>query len=140
MPADQGTDALADGRVAFEVTDAPGTYSFLYSARNATGSTSQGRIVLKTVFTGTLNLSEAAALEALLEQQAEVFASLNAWERHTDLVVVPDEHEFEDLDVGGYAADAVAELRATAASEAAEAPAAGDALRLLYRLVGGAAR
>lgn len=102
--------------------------------------TPKERIVLKTVFTGTLNLSEAAALEALLEQQAEVFASLNAWERHTDLVVVPDEHEFEDLDVGGYAADAVAELRATAASEAAEAPAAGDALRLLYRLVGGAAR
>ncbi|PLC11305.1 DNA double-strand break repair protein Mre11 [Kocuria flava] len=102
--------------------------------------TPKERIVLKTVFTGTLNLSEAAALEALLEQQAEVFASLNAWERHTDLVVVPDEHEFEDLDVGGYAADAVAELRATAASDAEEAPTAGDALRLLYRLVGGAAR
>ena len=46
----------------------------------------------------------------------------------------------EDLDVGGYAADAVTELRELAASESADAPAAGDALRLLYRLVGGATR
>ncbi|MDN4491369.1 Ig-like domain-containing protein [Demequina sp. SYSU T00068] len=41
--------ALEAGEVAFVVTDQPGTYTFLYSARNATGSTSQGRIVLKTV-------------------------------------------------------------------------------------------
>ena len=102
--------------------------------------TPKERIILKTVFTGTLNLSESARLEALLEQQAEVFASLNAWERHTDLAVVPDQHEFEDLDVGGYAADAVTELRALAGSDAGNAPAAGDALRLLYRLVGGTAR
>lgn len=102
--------------------------------------TPKERIILKTVFTGTLNLSESARLDQLLEQQAEVFASLNAWERHTDLVVVPDEHEFEDLDVGGYAADAVAELRGTAASDAEDAPAAGDALRLLYRLVEGPSR
>lgn len=102
--------------------------------------TPKERIALKTVFTGTLGLADAARLEALLEQQAEVFASLNAWERHTDLAVVPDEHEFEDLDVGGYAADAVVELRGRAASDAADAPIAGDALRLLYRLVGGAPR
>ncbi len=102
--------------------------------------TPKERIILKTVFTGTLNLSESARLDQLLEQQAEVFASLNAWERHTDLVVVPDEHEFEDLDVGGYAADAVAELRGTAASDAEDAPSAGDALRLLYRLVEGPSR
>ncbi|MGQ1798852.1 metallophosphoesterase family protein [Kocuria oceani] len=102
--------------------------------------TPKERIILQTVFTGTLSLSASAALEDLLAQQAEVFASLNAWERHTDLVVVPDEHEFEDLDVGGYAADAVVELRGMAASDAEDAPAAGDALRLLYRLVGGATR
>jgi DNA repair exonuclease SbcCD nuclease subunit len=102
--------------------------------------TPKERIILKTVFTGTLNLSESAQLDGLLEQQAEVFASLNAWERHTDLVVVPDEHEFEDLDVGGYAADAVTELRELAASDSEDALAAGDALRLLYRLVGGPTR
>ncbi|MFI7581165.1 metallophosphoesterase [Kocuria kalidii] len=102
--------------------------------------TPKERIILQTVFTGTLNLSDSAALEALLEQQAEVFASLNAWERHTDLAVVPDEHEFEDLDVGGYAADALEELRRTAGSDAEDAAVAGDALRLLYRLVEGPAR
>ncbi|MFI7484125.1 exonuclease SbcCD subunit D [Kocuria sp. M1R5S2] len=102
--------------------------------------TPKERIILKTVFTGTLNLTDSARLDALLEQQAEVFASLDAWERHTDLAVVPDEHEFEDLDVGGYAADAVAELRDLAASDAESAATAGDALRLLYRLVGGAPR
>ncbi|MFI7494107.1 exonuclease SbcCD subunit D [Kocuria sp. M4R2S49] len=102
--------------------------------------TPKERIILKTVFTGTLNLSESARLDDLLEQQAEVFASLNAWERHTDLVVVPDQHEFEDLDVGGYAADAVTDLRELAASDAEQAPTAGDALRLLYRLVGGTPR
>ncbi|MFF0990597.1 metallophosphoesterase family protein [Kocuria nitroreducens] len=102
--------------------------------------TPKERIILQTVFTGTLNLSASARLEALLEQQAEVFASLNAWERHTDLAVVPDQHEFEDLHVGGYAADAVTELRERAASDGEDAPTAGDALRLLYRLVGGPTR
>ena len=102
--------------------------------------TPKERIILKTVFTGTLNLSESAQLDGLLEEQAEIFASLNAWERHTDLAVVPDEGEFENLDVGGYAADAVTELRELAASESEDAPAAGDALRLLYRLVGGPTR
>ena len=42
--------------------------------------------------------------------------------------------------MGGYAADAVTDLRELAASESEDAPAAGDALRLLYRLVGGTTR
>ncbi|WP_296665906.1 Ig-like domain-containing protein [Demequina sp.] len=50
MPAAENTaDALARGLVTFEVQGDVGTYSFLYTARNSTGSISQGRIVLKAV-------------------------------------------------------------------------------------------
>ncbi|WP_062304069.1 Ig-like domain-containing protein [Demequina subtropica] len=41
--------SFADGLVSFEVPEDVGTYAFLYTARNATGSLSQGRIVLKAV-------------------------------------------------------------------------------------------
>ncbi|WP_156155862.1 Ig-like domain-containing protein [Demequina phytophila] len=50
MPAaDNREAALADGLVTFTVGDEVGTSAFLYTARNATGSIAQGRIVLKAV-------------------------------------------------------------------------------------------
>ncbi|WP_062299106.1 Ig-like domain-containing protein [Demequina maris] len=42
-------DALAEGVVTFAVGADVGTYAYLYTVRNATGSLAQGRIVLKAV-------------------------------------------------------------------------------------------
>ncbi|WP_062519341.1 Ig-like domain-containing protein [Demequina silvatica] len=47
--ADNDAAALAEGVVTFAVGDEVGTSAFLYTARNATGSLAQGRIVLKAV-------------------------------------------------------------------------------------------
>ena len=47
---------------------------------------------------------------------------------------MPADDEFDDLGIGGFAADAVAELLATARSGSAEAAAARQALALLLRL------
>ncbi|MDN4476060.1 Ig-like domain-containing protein [Demequina sp. SYSU T00192] len=50
LPADLNTaEALAEGLVTFEVGADVGTYAYLYTVRNATGSLAQGRIVLKAV-------------------------------------------------------------------------------------------
>ncbi|WP_062313361.1 Ig-like domain-containing protein [Demequina rhizosphaerae] len=50
LPASLNTaDQLADGVVTFEVGPDVGTFAYLYTARNATGSLAQGRIVLKAV-------------------------------------------------------------------------------------------
>ena len=52
---------------------------------------------------------------------------------------MPADDEFEDLGIGGFAADAVAELMHAARSESAGADAARSALALLLRLKEGAA-
>lgn len=96
--------------------------------------------IIKHALRGALNLHQSARLDDLLARHAEVFASLTAWQRHSDLVVVPDEAEFELLPVGGFLRSAVQGLRDD--SQAGDLDAA-EALKLLYRLsaptpVGGA--
>ena len=66
---------------------------------------------------------------------ARLFAALTTWERHTDLVVVPADGEFDDLGIGGFAAAAVDELVGTARSAGDGADDAQAALALLLRLV-----
>lgn len=94
------------------------------------------RIILKTRFTGTLGVAEASRLDALLDAQREVFAALDTWERHTDLVVVPDAAELGELAVGGYVREAADQLAAAAEGHGPDAETARDALKLLYRYVG----
>lgn len=95
------------------------------------------RTIVKLALAGTLTLAEAARLDAVLDHHRELFASLNRWERHTDLAVIPASDEFDDLPVGGFVLGAVEELRV--AAREGDGDAAG-ALRLLYRLVGGGTR
>jgi hypothetical protein len=52
---------------------------------------------------------------------------------------MPADDEFDDLGIGGFAADAVAELVETARSEGTDAGAARGALALLLRLKQGSA-
>ena len=54
----------------------------------------------------------------------------------SELVVMPDGADFENLSLAGFAASAVEKLRAQARGEGAERNQAADALALLVRLVG----
>ena len=94
------------------------------------------RTIVKVTLRGTLALRDKARLDALLEEERERFAAVEEWERHTDLAVIPDDADFAGLDLGGYAAEAVDDLRRTADGGGPEARTASDALALLVRLAG----
>jgi DNA repair exonuclease SbcCD nuclease subunit len=95
------------------------------------------RTAVRLALTGSLTVTDRAALDACLDRYARLFAWLGLWERHTDLVVVPVDGEFDDLGIGGFAAAAVAELLATARSgDGEDASDAQAALALLLRLAG----
>ncbi len=89
----------------------------------------------KLALRGSLTLRDRARLDEALANAAETYGALEEWQRHADLVTAPDEHDLDAMEVGGFVADAVAQLRATAAGGGPEAEDAGDALALLYRKV-----
>jgi DNA repair exonuclease SbcCD nuclease subunit len=96
------------------------------------------RTVVRLALTGSLTVTDRAALDACLDRYGRLFAHLGMWDSHTDLVVVPADGEFTDLGIGGFAAAAVEELVATARADgahpAADAEVAQAALALLLRL------
>lgn len=93
------------------------------------------RTVVRLALTGSLTVTDRAALDACLDRYARLFAHLRTWDSHTDLAVVPADGEFTDLGIGGFAAAAVDELVATAREGDAESAAdAQAALALLLRL------
>jgi DNA repair exonuclease SbcCD nuclease subunit len=95
------------------------------------------RTVVRLALTGTLSITERAALDACLDKYARLFASLRIWERQSDIAVVAQDAEFDDLGVGGFASAAVQELVGNARSaEGDTAEDAQAALALLLRLVG----
>ncbi len=91
------------------------------------------RTILKLTLRGTLTLTQKARLDQMIDAARAVFASVEEWERHTDLAVVPDDADFADLDLSGFAQVAAAELTGRARDGDAVA---GDALALLVRLAG----
>lgn len=97
--------------------------------------TEKDRTVVRLALTGSLTVTDRAALDACLDKYARLFAWLGLWERHTELAVIPADGEFNDLGIGGFAAAAVEELVATARDdESATAVDAQAALALLLRL------
>ena len=95
----------------------------------------KARTLLRLGFRGTLDLAGAARLERLLEDARDLFAALV--EREGDLAIVPDDADFSDLALSGFAATAVERLRAEVAADGAQAATARDALALLVRLSSG---
>ncbi len=87
--------------------------------------------------TGTVSTASMARLDQVLEEAGELFARLDMWQRHMDLVVLPEGEDFADLGLGGFAEDAVKELSVMSGLGTDDAHVAQDALGLLYRLVGG---
>lgn len=98
------------------------------------GLPSKERSIVKVTLVGTLALRDKARLDELLEKERDRFAAIEEWERHTDLAIVPDDADFADLDLSGYAAEALADLRSRAGADGPESEAANDALGLLVRL------
>lgn len=97
--------------------------------------TDKDRTVVRLALTGSLTVTDRAALDACLDRYSRLFASLRMWESHSDLAVVPADGEFADLGIGGFATAAVGELVATARGDDAEAAVdAQAALALLLRL------
>ena len=96
------------------------------------------RTIVKLTLVGTVSLSTNASLESILEHERDLFAAIEQWERHTDLAVRPDDDDFADLRLTGFAAAAVADLRARAAGAGGDADAARDALAVLVRLAAAA--
>ncbi|WP_167099122.1 exonuclease SbcCD subunit D [Mycobacterium sp. DL592] len=98
------------------------------------------RTVVQLGLTGTLTVTDRAALDACLDKYSRLFAYLGTWDRHTDLAVMPADGEFDDLGIGGFAAAALGELLDTARGDSGEAAQdAQGALGLLLRLAGGTA-
>ncbi|WP_102416927.1 exonuclease SbcCD subunit D [Mycobacterium sp. 4858] len=97
--------------------------------------TDKDRTVVRLALTGSLTVTDRAALDACLDKYARLYAWLGLWDRHTDLAVIPADGEFSDLGIGGFAAAAVDELVVTAREGDSEtAVDAQAALALLLRL------
>ena len=90
------------------------------------------RTVLRLSFVGTVSIQVRAELEATLDEANEVFAGVQVQQSRTELAVMPEDGDFSDLGLSGFAAAACDQLRRRAA-EGDEA--AADALSLLFRLV-----
>lgn len=129
-----------------------GTWTFLRHEADLTGDADidvlaawlddapdKARTIVRLVLVGQLSLAENCRLEELLGARAELFASLERWERRIDLVVLPDDTDFSGLDLSGFARAALEDLRAAASVDDPSAAAAQDALTLLYRLAGSTA-
>lgn len=97
------------------------------------------RTVIRLGLTGSLTVTDRAALDACLDRYARLFAALVPWDKQTDIAVMPADGEFDDLGIGGFAAAAVDELVATARSMGDDAEDARAALGLLLRLAEGGA-
>lgn len=90
--------------------------------------------ILRLHLTGGLGLGLKARLDTLLDETREVFAGLQ--ERSEELVVLAEEVDVGELGLSGFARATVEKL----AERSATSLDARDALTLLYRLAGGAAR
>lgn len=94
------------------------------------------RTVVRLALSGSLSVTDRAALDGCLDKYSRLFAWVGTWRSHTDLAVVPADGEFDDLGIGGFAADAVEELVAAARTGGTDtADDAQAALALLLRLV-----
>ncbi|MDG4666284.1 exonuclease SbcCD subunit D [Mycobacterium sp. 236(2023)] len=101
--------------------------------------TDKERTVIRLGLTGSLTVTDRAALDACLDRYARLFAALVPWDKETDIAVMPADGEFDDLGIGGFAAAAVDELVATARVAGDEGDDARAALALLLRLAEGGA-
>jgi DNA repair exonuclease SbcCD nuclease subunit len=97
-------------------------------------SADKARSIVKLDLVGTLSVRQRALLDELLEDARQTLAALEISEGGSDLRVMPEDADFADLGLAGFAATTVARLRERAAGADAGATTARDALGLLLRL------
>jgi DNA repair exonuclease SbcCD nuclease subunit len=95
------------------------------------------RTVVQLGLTGTLTVTDKAALDLCLDRYSRLFAALGTWDRETHIAVLPADGEFDDLGIGGFAAAAVDELVDAARAGGGQSEEARAALALLLRLADG---
>ena len=67
------------------------------------------------------------------------FGALEHWDRHMDLAVISDDSDFGNLNLSGFAAQALQDLQDASRRSGPEREGAAEALALLFRLAGGVA-
>jgi DNA repair exonuclease SbcCD nuclease subunit len=92
------------------------------------------RTVLRLPLEGSLRLQDKARLDRLVEEAQDLFATVEVWGRQRDLAVEPEDADFDDLALAGFARETVEGLRAQAARDDEEGFDARNALALLVRL------
>ena len=94
------------------------------------------RTVLKLGLVGTLGIQAHARLEELEELAKDLFAAIIRSGSRSELSILPDEEDFDCLNLTGFAATCVEKLRTQTRGSGPERDQAADALALLVRLVG----
>lgn len=94
---------------------------------------SPDRTIVRLDLVGAMPIRAHARLQEVLGYHGELFAAIDQLDQHTDLVVLPDDADFADLDLTGFARQALDDLRAEVGFGGADAAVAADALALLYR-------
>lgn len=97
------------------------------------------RTILKLGLVGTLSIQLHVRLEEIEERARDLFAAVVRSGSRSELVVMPDDSDFESLSLAGFAASTVEKLRAQVQGLGPQAEQASDALALLMRLAGRAA-
>jgi DNA repair exonuclease SbcCD nuclease subunit len=92
--------------------------------------------VLKLGLVGTLNIRLHERLEEIEEHARDLLAAVIRSSSRSELVVAPDNSDFDNLSLMGFAASTVEKLRALAEVPGPQAEQASDALSLLLRLAG----
>jgi len=95
------------------------------------------RSIVRLTLVGLVTLTQYARLQEIIEDEREVFGSIEEWEPTSQLLVRPDDDDFADLGLSGFAKNAVTQLRAIVAGAGTNAEVARDALSILVRLVHG---
>jgi len=118
-------DAEVSGEADLDVLDA-----FLDGLPN------KARTMVRLGLVGQLSLAEKARLDSMLAHHADLLGCLETWGRRIDLIVLPTEADYGDLELTGFAQTALTDLREQAESNADGNEVARDALALLVRLRG----
>lgn len=80
-------------------------------ARDLGAIPDKDRTVVRLALRGALGVGAQASLSDLLEEQAEIFAALFTWDRHTELRVSAADEELADLGLGGFLGAAAQEIQ-----------------------------
>jgi DNA repair exonuclease SbcCD nuclease subunit len=72
------------------------------------------RTIVRLALSGELTVAQHARLEELCVRHRDTLAALDQWGRHTDLAVLDEAADWDDLGLGGFLATAVEEIRALA--------------------------